>query len=382
MCGKKRLPASATWSVAEAGKRNTAGTGPWQKQEEGGTMKGLKNEEITAFCSQMALMLHAGISSMEGLIILKEDLPDGEGKQILEQLYEEMEQSGNLAMAMKQTAVFPEYVCSMTEIGEETGRLDEVMDGLAAHYQREKELQEMIRSALLYPAVMLGMLTVVLLILIIKVLPVFDQVLQQLGGGLTGVSAGILRAGTVLSRYSLIFVILLALVAAAMAYLGLTEKGRERMKHHMEHSRITRNLSEKMACARVAEGLSLCIISGLDLDQSMELTEKLVTHSGMKERMEECRRKMAEGTEFAQALTESQIFSGLYGKMISVGSRTGSVDQVMGKIAEEQEEAVIQSLQRKIAVIEPTLVAVLSVLVGLILISVMLPLMSIMSDLG
>lgn len=346
------------------------------------TMKRLRNEEITAFCSQMALMLQAGISLIEGLAIMKEDLPDGEGKQILKQLYEETEQSGNLAEAMKQTAVFPEYVCSMTEIGEETGRLDEVMEGLAVHYQREKELQEMIRSALFYPAVMLGMLTVVLLILIIKVMPVFDKVLQQLGGGLTGASAGILMAGKILSRYSLVFVILLALLAAAIAYLGLTEKGREILKHYMEHSRITGNLSEKMAGARVAEGLSLCIVSGLDLDQSMELTEKLVTHSEMKERMKECRRKMEEGMEFNQALTESRIFSVLYGKMISVGSRTGAVDQVMRKIAKEQEEAVLQSLQRKIAVVEPTLVAVLSVLVGLILISVMLPLMSIMSDLG
>ena len=91
---------------------------------------------------------------------------------------------------------------------------------------------------------------------------------------------------------------------------------------------------------------------------------------------------MAEGEGFDQALMKSGIFSGLYGKMISVGIRTGSVDQVMSKIAREYGEAVVQSLEQKVAVVEPTLVAVLSVLVGLILISVMLPLMNIMSNLG
>ena len=345
-------------------------------------MKTLSNEELMSFCSQLSMILHAGISSIEGLAIMKEDLPDGDGKKILETLYDHMELSGNLARSMKETEVFPEYVCSMTEIGEQTGRLDEVMDGLALHYEREKDLSESIKSSLLYPAVMLGMLTVVILILVVKVMPVFHEVLQQLGGGLTGISAGILKAGAVLSQYSLVFVVLLALLVAGIAYLGLSEKGREAFRNWIEKSRITGKIAEKVACSRVAEGLSLCMFSGLDVDQSMEMTKKLITHSAVKERIGKCRELMTEGVGLDQALTESKIFPGIYGKMVSVGMRTGSVDQVMSKIAGEYENDVVQSLQQKVAVIEPTLVAVLSVLVGLILISVMLPLMNIMSSLG
>ena len=345
-------------------------------------MKSLSNEELMSFCSQMAMILHAGISAIEGLAIMREDLPDGEGKRILDVLYDQMNQTGNLAESMKETKVFPEYVCSMTEIGEQTGRLDEVMDGLALHYERERDLMDTIKSALFYPAVMLGMLTVVILILVVRVMPVFHQVLQQLGGGLTGVSAGILKIGTVLSRYSLVFVLILAVLVAIMAYLVISEKGREAFRRWIEQSRLTGKTAEKIACSRVAEGLSLCIFSGLDMDQSMEMTEKLVTHSEMKQRIGKCRELMMEGEGIDQALTESRIFSGIYGKMVSVGMRTGSVDQVMSKIAGEYEEDVVQSLQQKVSVIEPTLVAVLSVLVGLILISVMLPLMNIMSNLG
>ena len=85
-------------------------------------MKTLNNEELISFCSQMSLILHAGIASVEGLAIMKEDLPDSDGKKILENLYEQMEQSGSLSEAMRETGVFPDYVCSMTEIGEQTGR--------------------------------------------------------------------------------------------------------------------------------------------------------------------------------------------------------------------------------------------------------------------
>ncbi len=345
-------------------------------------MKSLSNEELMSFCSQMAMILHAGISAIEGLAIMREDLPDEEGKRILDVLYEQMEQTGNLAESMKETKVFPEYVCSMTEIGEQTGRLDEVMDGLALHYERERDLMDTIKSALFYPAVMLGMLTVVILILVVRVMPVFHQVLQQLGGGLTGVSAGILHMGMLLSRYSMVFVGILILLVTGIVWLSATEKGRLAFRKWMDRSGFLGKTAEKIACSRVAEGLSLCMFSGLDLDQSLEMTEKLITQETMKKRIDQCRFLMAEGEGFDQALTKSGIFSGLYGKMISVGIRTGSVDQVMSKIAGEYGEAVVQSLEQKVAVVEPTLVAVLSVLVGLILISVMLPLMNIMSNLG
>ena len=345
-------------------------------------MKSLSNEELMSFCSQLAMILHAGISSIEGIAIMREDLPEGDGKKILDTLYDQMEQTGNLSESLKSTGVFPEYVCSMTEIGEQTGRLDEVMYGLALHYERERDLMDTIKSALFYPAVMLGMLTVVILILVIRVMPVFHQVLQQLGGGLTGVSAGILHMGMLMSRYSMVFVGILVLLVAGIVWLAATEKGRTAFRRWMEKSGFMGKTAEKIACSRVAEGLSLCMFSGMDLDQSLEMTERLITQESMKQRLEQCRAKMMEGEGFDQALTESGIFSGLYGKMISVGIRTGSVDQVMSKIAGEYGDEVVQSLQRKVSVIEPTLVAVLSVLVGLILISVMLPLMNIMSNLG
>lgn len=345
-------------------------------------MKVLNHEELISFCSQLSMILHAGISSIEGLAIMKEDLPEGDGKKLLEELYGHMEESGNLAEAMEETKVFPEYVCSMTQIGEQTGRLDEVMKALSVHYEREKNLAETIKSALFYPSVMLVMLAVVILILILRVMPVFQRVLEQLGGGLTGASAGILHMGNLISRYSMVFVLLLALLAAAVFWLGLTQKGQKVFRRWLEQSKLTGKTAEKIACARVAEGLSLCMFSGLDMDQSMEMTEKLVNHEDMKRRIARCREMMAEGEDFDQALTKSNIFSGLYGKMVSVGIRTGSADQVMEKIAVEYEEEVSASLQNKVAIIEPTLVAVLSVVAGLILISVMLPLMNIMSNLG
>lgn len=349
----------------------------------GGTrLKNLNNTELISFCSQLAMILHAGISVIEGISIMKEDAVPGEGREILEKLYEDLEIEGELHQAMRKTEVFPEYVCNMTEIGEQAGRLDEVMDGLARHYENEEELLSSLKSTLTYPMVMLGTMAAVVLILVVKVIPVFNQVFQELGGGLTGISRGIMNFGMVLSRYSIVLVALLLLIIAAGGYAAFTQRGRLRMKLFLERCKGTGDILEKIACAKAADGMDLCIKSGLDVDQSLEMAERLVDHAAVRERLNRCREQMAQGESFEEALAGSHLFGGVYGKMISVGVRTGQMDLVMGKIARQYEEEATDKIQGAVSAIEPTLVAVLSCMVGLILLSVMLPLMGIMANMG
>lgn len=345
-------------------------------------MKKLNNGEMVSFCSQLAMILHAGISAIEGISIMKEDTPEGEGQEILSKLYEGIEMTGILHEAMRETDVFPEYVCNMTEIGEQSGRLDEVMDGLARHYENEEQLRSSIKSALTYPMIMLGMMVAVILILVIKVMPVFNQVFQELGGGLNGISRSVMNFGVAMSRSSIVLVVLVALAAGAGCYLTFAKKGRAAAKRFLQNAGITSEIAEKMACARVADGMDLCIRSGLDVDQSLEMTERLIDNEKVLEKLKLCREEMGQGESFEEALAKSKLFSGIYGKMITIGMRTGCVDQVMGKIARQYEDEVTEKLQGTIAVIEPTLVIILSCIVGLILLSVMLPLMGIMANMG
>lgn len=345
-------------------------------------MKKLNNNELVFFCSQLAMILRSGISSIEGIAIIKEDLPQEEGREILDHLYQELEMTGILHEAMRKVEVFPEYVCNMTEIGEQSGRLDEVMEGLADYYEREEDLSQSMKSALGYPALMLGTMAVVVLILVMKVMPIFQQVFEQLGGGLSGISKGIMDVGIFMSRYSIWLAVLLVLAAAGGIYVMVSEKGRNWLGRWMEQTRFFGNITEKMACARAAQAMNLCMRSGLDLDQSLEMTGRLVEHGKVQKKVEICRNRMMEGASFDEAMEESRLFTGVHGKMLSIGIRTGSADQVMGKIADQYGQEVDEKLQRTVSMIEPVLVAVLAVAVGVILLSVMLPLMGIMSNLG
>ncbi len=119
-------------------------------------------------------------------------------KELLDEIYQSVMDTGRLDQALEETKVFPEYLIRMTQIGEETGTLDEVMESLAEHYDREEAIRRSVRSAISYPLLMIGMMLVIIIILMTKVMPVFDQVFRQFGQEMTGFSRGILLAGNAL----------------------------------------------------------------------------------------------------------------------------------------------------------------------------------------
>ena len=136
----------------------------------------LNNRELFQFCEQFSIILRSGMSAIEGLAILNDDSQTERGKEILTFLYKDMEESGSLAHTMEQSGAFPASAAAYVRTGEETGCLDEVMKGLSAFYAKEIQITDQIQSAVAYPLVMLGMMTAVIVILLVKVLPVFRQV--------------------------------------------------------------------------------------------------------------------------------------------------------------------------------------------------------------
>lgn len=345
-------------------------------------MKALTNQELTYFCSQFALILRSGISPAEGLSLMLEDTPQKEGRELLHTLIQKMEEGIMLHEALSSSGVFPAYVCTMTELGENSGRLDDVMESLSEYFRRQENLSKNIRNSVTYPLIMLGMMVAVMIILIVKVMPVFRQVFNQLGTEMTGIPGAVLKLGSNLSKYSIAFLIAALIAAAVFFLLFFTEKGRSKVTSFSEHFFATKRISEKIACSRFASAMYLSLSSGLDVDQSLELSERLTGHTAVRARIRKIRTLTEEGAGFSDALYESGLFPGIYTRMLSIGFKTGSTDTVMKQISEQYEEEVEDQMERFVSKLEPSLVAFLSIVVGIILLSVMLPLMGIMSNIG
>lgn len=343
--------------------------------------KPLSNMELAAFCGQMALILKSGISAIEGLNIMREDSSSGDEQAILNTLIDNIQISGSLYDAMEQTNLFPTYMLHMIQIGEETGTLDEVMQALNTHYEREDSISRSIRSAVTYPMIMTGMMIIVVIVLIVKVLPIFNQVFIQLGTEMTGFSRMLLNTGAVINNYSVFFIILLALIAVFTLYGTRTASGRKMFKRIGYKLPSIRKIFETTAICRFASGMALTLSSGINPERSMELVKSLNEDSFFEKKLDICQHHIDEGEDLSSALHSADIFTGMYARMVAIGGKTGSMDQVMSQVASLCQEEIDSRMNNVLAILEPTLVIILSVIVGIILLSVMLPLMGIMSGL-
>ncbi len=342
----------------------------------------LSPAEITAFCSQLALIVKAGISVQEGIGIMAEDAADPRGKEILEGIFSHVEEGRQLYFALKETGCFPKYMVDMVEIGEASGRLDEVLDSLSAYYEHNESIMKSIKQAVTYPAVMILMMAVVIVVLVVNVMPIFNQVFLQLGSEMSVFSQGIMNFGSLLSGCALWVVAVILLLILTFILMRNTQGGRKILSRWYDSCIFTRKLSAKIAAGRFASAMSLMLASGLDLDQSIDMTSQLIENEKIRAKISALKKQMAAGSTFAESVVKAELFSSVYARMVVVGFKTGSVDAVMNKIAKRYEEEVEDRISHILSILEPTLVAILAVIVGMILLSVMLPLMGIMTSIG
>ena len=342
----------------------------------------LNYSEIAHICRGLAVLLRGGVGAAESIYLLAEDEKGAIGA-MLTRMGEQLDQGDTLSAAMENAGVFPDHVPAMVRIGEETGRLDQSLTSLADYYDESYRNAKQIKNALAYPCMILALLLVVIAVLLIKVLPVFDSVYASLGSRLSGVAAALLHAGEILKKaLPALLVIAVVLVVGVLLYF----------KSKRIHDRISgwylkkfgdKGISRKFNNARFARALAMGLSSGLPLDEAMELSRRLLNDvPGAQERCGECIRLMTEGEPLTKAMSAASLLTPAQTRMLAAGVHGGNADEVLGEIANRMQEEATDALRSTVSKVEPAIVMVVSLLVGLILLSVMLPLLSIMSVIG
>lgn len=351
------------------------------KNKEAKSRHMLPADEIATFCSQISLILQAGIPLYDGMETLVESCEDKKSKEAFKKLADDVIETGMLYDAVKNAGFFPKYMVNMIHIGEESGKLDEVLCSLSVYYEREAKIQKSIKSAITYPILLIIMMAAVIALLVTNVIPIFEKVFNNMGTEISKTGKSIMNAGVAIGNVAFIFtgIILVIIVAVYIATaLGFGE-GIKRLSFKLP---LLKGLSRKISSGRFASVLSMMISSGYSLEKALELAPGIVTDTVAKEKIEKCGQLLKDGKSFPEALEEINMFDGMQNRMISVGFKAGQLDSVMNKMTKVYEDEVDDSIERLLSFIEPTLVAILSIIIGGILVSVMLPLTSIMSSIG
>ncbi len=342
----------------------------------------LKSSEITLFCTQVSLFLRAGVSLVEGLALLCEDIDNPVFQAVLVSVSHAVENRKSFADAVRQTGAFPSYMVRMVGIGEMSGNLDGVLQALADFYERESQIKQRVRSSVTYPLVLIVMMSAIVLLLVVQVLPMFDDLLRSLGGEMPPMVRGLMSFGHFMGRYwwSLALIVLICFLVPRL--LRKMPRGRRSLDQFKTKFFLTRSLTKKIAAERFSSAMAFLLRSSVDLEISLELTGELLDNSYMQGKIDECRRRVSQGEDVPDAFYQAGIFPRLFTRMLAVGFKTGDLDGMVSRLSDMYEQEVNTSLSRIIGAIEPAFIAMLSVVVGIILISVMLPLIRIMATIG
>lgn len=337
----------------------------------------VSKKDIAYLCTELSLLLHAGVSTADALTLLAQDERDG----LTASLAKSVDEGRALSEALRESGAFPTYVCGMVKAGEKTGRTEEALSALARYYEDRIRMDRRIRAALTYPVVMLALMLVVIGVLLVKVLPIFDSVYASLGGSMTGLAGGLLAFGRGLERAMPVLWILLALLAAAAVAVALSASLRERLLSLWYNSLGDKGVFRALNDARLSQAMAMGMAGGLYPDETVALAAGLMEGRAM-ERCLDCIAHLERGEDINEALSASGLLPQRACRLLELGRRSGAQDATMEHIAQSLTEDGEAALDELVGRVEPALVLVCSVLVGVILLAVMLPLMNIMSAIG
>ena len=342
----------------------------------------MSSEELSSFCDQIALMLSSGMTLRDGIEMLAEDEQKGKDKvHPYTNLYKVVDETGSLYVAMKENEQdWPSYMIEMVDIGEQTGRLEDIMHSLSTYYQREGRIRSAAVSAITYPLVLGIMLVVIIGILLWRVLPIFRRVLESLGVNASGGGSVLMSVGAWAGWIVLGLIALVVICAIVIAILMQT-KARNKVLNFLKNLfPPVKRLTEKLSASRVAGILGLMLSSGFPMENALEMAPAALADQESINKVNFIREEMKKGETFSDALSRSGLFADFHNRMLKVGAASGHEPQVMEKIAEIYEVQVEDGLDHLISIVEPTLVALLSIVIGAILLSVMLPMAGVLSS--
>ena len=342
----------------------------------------LSHEELSALCLELSLLLHAGVGLGDALALLGEE-SGRENCELLEAMSRQVDDGASLSAAMKDSRRFPAYVCGLIEVGETAGRTEEALSALSRYYEDRVRMDRRVKSALLYPAVMLAVMLIVIAVLLVRVLPIFDDVYASLGGRLTGVAGGLLALGQWLDKAMPALWVLMALLVVFLGSFAALPGFRAKLTGAWRARHGDKGVSRKLNTAQLAQAMAMGMASGLPTEEAIELAAGLMEDvPPARARCLECHKKLENGEALGRAMKDSGLLPAGQSRLLELGQRSGAGDAAMEKIARDLSEESEAALENAVSRVEPALVLICSLLVGLILLSVMLPLMHIMSAIG
>lgn len=343
--------------------------------------KKVKLKDFVMFCNQFSILLDSGVTITDSISVLQNQTTSKYLATVLDEIHESLLKGVQLSNClMEYPEVFPDFFVNMIRVGEATGSMDTVLIKLSDFYENEDRINKKIKSASLYPKLVVAAAFGVITLLMVKVLPMFSDILSEMGGELPPITKSLMAISYFLTNNILLVLGSVFAVILIVVRIIRTDKGRIALDTFRIKGPIIKTLTCKIATAKFARSMGLLLGSGIPLINSMEIMISLIENKVVRQRFEECFEKVKAGKNISQSLSQMEVFPPLLIHMVHTGEKTGQLDEMLNRTAKFFDTEVDHGVNQMITLIEPILIIGLAVVVGTILLAVMLPMMNIMES--
>jgi type IV pilus assembly protein PilC len=345
---------------------------------------GVDSKELAIFTRQFSVMIDAGLPLVQCLEILAGQQENKTFQKILNGTRASVEGGSTLSAAMKQyDKVFDALYYNMVEAGETGGILDTILQRLSSYIEKNVKLKRAVKSAMIYPVAVLGIAGAVIILLLWKVVPIFITLFNGLGVDLPlPTRIVIMLSNFVGSIYGLLILVFFVGIIFALKFWYGTPQGRYAIDTILLKLPLIGILLRKIAVARFTRTLGTLISSGVPILEGLDITARTSGNAVVERAITETRKAVEAGRSLVDPLKETDVFPGMVTQMIGVGEQTGAMDAMLQKIADFYEDEVDAAVKDLLTAMEPIMIVVLGVVVGGIVISMYLPLFSLIGKLA
>ncbi len=345
--------------------------------------RGVKSTEISRMARQFATMIEAGLPLVQSLEILSDQATSPALKDALSDVRERVQSGSTLAEALgKHPKIFDELFVNMVEAGEIGGALDTILLRLATYREKVDALRRKIKGAMYYPAVISVVAAGATLFLITFIVPVFAKLFEGFGAELPLPTKLVLAISGIIRSNILLGIVILIGLGIGYRYLAKTPSGRLAIDRFKLKIPIMGNLLRKSIIARFSRTLGTLLNSGVPILDSLEITAKTAGNKVIYNAIRQAVTAIAQGDTIAQPLQDTGVFPPMVVQMISVGEKTGGLDEMLEKVADFYEDEVDAAVDALTSVIEPVVIVVMGAVIGFVLISMYLPMFDLIGVIG
>ena len=347
------------------------------------SLKSISLKEISIFCRLFSTMVDAGLPLVSCLNVLIEQTDNKRMKKALQDVYKKVKEGETLSRSLgDHPRIFPELMINMVEAGEVGGVLDDVLGRLASHFEKEHKMNEKIKSAMTYPTVVSGMAILVVVFILTFVLPTFVQMFSNMNKELPLLTRILLGISDILRNYGLFVGIAILGGGYGLKIAYQRDDVRKILDGLTLSIPIVGMLSRKIGIARFSRTLSTLLTGGVPIITALEVVQKTIGNRSMMVALDKAQSGIKEGIGLAATLAQSKVFTPMVVQMVSIGEESGALDKMLEKIADFYESDVDDIVSRLSSIIEPVIIGVLGLVIGIIIIAIMVPLFDVMTNVG